>query len=263
MTALQGKRIIVTRASHQAGGTLAALQDLGASPLHSPAISIETVPELRSELESLGCLENFEWLVVTSQNGVQALADCGLPAKDSLTLKCAVVGPKTEEALTALGYTVAVTANPAHSSKLLADMAMQSLDKVTVLLLQGSEAPPTLAEGLRALGAEVTCLEAYRTVPGSCQGLAEFVDQAEAVLFTSGTTARYSLEALANDPRQERFKKLKVFSIGPKTTRVLDALGFVEVVEAQVHTMDGLIDAITHHYQSGAESSVMGRDHDK
>ncbi|MDF1667533.1 MAG: uroporphyrinogen-III synthase [Planctomycetota bacterium] len=263
MSALQGKTIIVTRASHQAASMLFALEELGATALHSPAIAIETTPGFQEELESHGCLENFDWLMVTSQNGVKALAECGYPTRDSLEPSCAVVGPKTEQALMFLGYNVQVTANPAHSAELLAEMAKQPLNDKRVLLLQGNQAPTSLAEGLRALGAEVICLEAYRTVAGSCQKLAEFVDQAEAVLFTSGTTARYSLEALANDPRQERFKKLKVFSIGPKTTCVLNALGFVEVVEAQVHTMDGLIAAVTHHYQSGSKNSVVGRDHDK
>lgn len=258
MSVLDGQTIIVTRASHQAASLIVALEDLGAEVLHSPAIAIETAPGFQEELESHGCLENFDWLLVTSQNGVKALAECGYPTRDSLEPSCAVVGPKTEQALRFLGYHIKVTANPAHSTELLAQMAKQSLEDKRILLLQGNQAPTSLAEGLRALGAEVISLVTYHTVPGSCEGLGEFVDRAQAVLFTSGTTARYSLEALANDPRQERFKKLKVFSIGPKTTRALDALGFVEVVEAQVHTMDGLIDAVTHYYQSESKSPVRG-----
>lgn len=263
LKSLEGRTILVTRASHQAGGLARGLEQRGARVLCSPAITIERSPELASRLDSFGCLDIFNWLIVTSQNGVKALGESGQSWNESMSVKCAVVGPKTEAAIKALGWPVHVTAEPAHAKELLRRMAAQVSKDDRVLLLQGNQAPSDLERGLRDLGADVTRVEAYRTVPGSCENLAEFVEGAEAVLFTSGTTARYSLGALKNDPRQERFKKLKVFSIGPKTSRVLDELGFKDVIEAQVHTMDGLIDTVAAHYQSEPKKREGRRGHDR
>ena len=263
LKSLAGRTILVTRASHQAGALSRGLEQRGATVLCSPAIAIESSPELANRLEAFACLDIFNWLIVTSQNGVNALGESGLSWRESLTVKCAVVGPKTEAAMRALGWPVHITAEPAHAKELLRRMAAQVSKDDRVLLLQGNQAPNNLELGLREFGVDVTRVEAYRTVPGSCENLAEFVKAAEAVLFTSGTTARYSLGALKNDPRQERFKKLKVFSIGPKTSRVLDELGFKDVIEAQVHTMDGLIDTVAAHYQSEPMKKEGRRDHDR
>ena len=62
--------------------------------------------------------------------------------------------------------------------------------------------------------------------------------------FTSGSTvqsfaARFSLPELL-----KKFPKLKLASIGPETTKAIQALGIEPTVEAKPHTMEGLVAAL-------------------
>ncbi|MCX7671089.1 MAG: uroporphyrinogen-III synthase, partial [Anaerolineae bacterium] len=74
---LQGKRIAVTRAAHQAGELDDLLRRRGAEPLPYPCIAIappaDTGP-LDAALRELAA-GAFDWLVLTSRNAVDVLAD--------------------------------------------------------------------------------------------------------------------------------------------------------------------------------------------
>jgi uroporphyrinogen III methyltransferase/synthase len=61
------------------------------------------------------------------------------------------------------------------------------------------------------------------------------------VTFTSSSTvehfhARFDLPALL-----KKFPGLKTASIGPETTKAIQALGLQPTLEAKIHTTDGLI----------------------
>jgi uroporphyrinogen-III synthase len=72
---LAGKRILVTRARHQAGKLAEALEALGAEVLRLPTIEI-IPPETYAHLDAvLEVISGFDWLIVTSANGAAALAD--------------------------------------------------------------------------------------------------------------------------------------------------------------------------------------------
>jgi uroporphyrinogen-III synthase len=240
---LAGRQIIVTRAPHQAGSLLAKLHSFGATVHCAPAIDIadsEDESKLRRELQ---LLRTFDWLVITSQNSIPAfLRHYPQNPKDSVPI--AVIGPSTKQALVSVGIDPKLHAKPAHSQGLLKSLQKIGMHRKRVLLLQGNQAPETLKVGLEGLGAEVVRCETYRTVPGTCEGLSTFVETADAALFTSGTTARYSLRALGNTPQADKLRGLRVFSIGPQATKELNDLGFQDVVEAASHTIDGLIEAL-------------------
>ena len=68
---LAGKRIVVTRAAAQAIDLLKALQYAGAIPILLPVIQI-LPPEDFTPLDSaLGRLNEFDWVLFTSQNAVR------------------------------------------------------------------------------------------------------------------------------------------------------------------------------------------------
>ena len=57
---------------------------------------------------------------------------------------------------------------------------------------------------------------------------------------------RFDLPALL-----KRFPGMKAASIGPETTKALHALGLEPTVQAKVHTLDGLVEAILKKRSSG------------
>ncbi|MGH9578638.1 MAG: uroporphyrinogen-III synthase, partial [Terriglobales bacterium] len=70
---LAGKRVLVTRARRQAGALSAALRRLGATVMEIPAIEIRPPRSFRPLDQALLALPKYDWLILTSVNGVEAL----------------------------------------------------------------------------------------------------------------------------------------------------------------------------------------------
>ncbi len=110
---LVGRRILVTRARHQAGQLSEKLRVRGAEVVEIPAIAI-VPPESYGDLDrALGNLSLYRWLIVTSANGVQALRErmqaLGIGAGAFVHLKIAAVGSATARGLAEMGLRIAVT----------------------------------------------------------------------------------------------------------------------------------------------------------
>ena len=109
---LAGRRILVTRARHQAGQLSAQLTELGAEVIEIPAIEI-LPPESWEPLDAaLGNLRQYQWLIVTSANTVrfvkERIASLGLSPDAFAHLKIAAVGSATAHALSEAGLSVSI-----------------------------------------------------------------------------------------------------------------------------------------------------------
>ena len=63
------------------------------------------------------------------------------------------------------------------------------------------------------------------------------------ITFTSSSTAENLCKLLGDDYR-EQLQKVKLASIGPITSQTLAKLGLPVAVEAEEHTVDGLVKAM-------------------
>jgi len=115
------------------------------------------------------------------------------------------------------------------------------------LLPRADIARSLLPEQLRALGADVTEVVAYRTVPeteGQEEALALLTGgEVDAVTFTSSSTARNFVEILGPKRLQEALcsRRLRCFSIGPVTSATMKELGLPLHGEAAEHDIPGLV----------------------
>jgi uroporphyrinogen-III synthase len=128
-----------------------------------PAISVTSADSGPLEA-ALAKLESFGWIVFASRHAVAAVLE-RLPAPPANT-RVAAVGRATALTLTQRGWPVQLTPEEASAAGLLAAFAAQwsRRDEGTrVLYPASSRALPTIAAGLRELGAVVTQVEAYRT----------------------------------------------------------------------------------------------------
>ncbi|HKY68654.1 MAG TPA: uroporphyrinogen-III synthase, partial [Acidimicrobiales bacterium] len=109
-----------------------------------------------------------------------------------------------------------------------------------VLLARAAVARDVLPEGLVARGWTVDVVEAYRTVPVPLDpARAEAVAAAEVVTFTSSSTVTNLLAAIGSGPVPP-----VVAAIGPVTAATAREHGLEVHVEADVHSIDGLVDAL-------------------
>jgi uroporphyrinogen-III synthase len=91
----------------------------------------------------------------------------------------------------------------------------------------------------------VEAVEAYRTVPAPlAPERADMVAHADAITFTSSSTVTNFLAAFAAAGLASAALPALVACIGPATAETARAAGLRVDVVADVHTVDGLVDAL-------------------
>ncbi|HKY38865.1 MAG TPA: uroporphyrinogen-III C-methyltransferase [Polyangiaceae bacterium] len=251
---LSGKRLVIPRAVEQARETAAAVRERGAAPLALPMIEITDPPDPARLARAVAELSSYDWVLLTSSNGVERLrAELERSGRDARVFgsaKVGAIGPKTAQALERLGVRADVVAQEFVGEELAAAVLAQGAPR-RALLLRALVAREALPEALRARGCEVDVVAAYQTRPLTDSGaeLAQRIENGsvDAMLFTSSSTVTSTLEALGSRGK-ELLGRTTLASIGPVTTKTLEALGLAATVQAQIYTVEGLLDALERHF---------------
>lgn len=246
---LAGKRIIVTRARHQAGQLSAELSKLGVEAIEIPAIEIVPPISFGRVDTALRNLRRFQWLVVTSANTVRIIRErCGvlkLTSGEFAHLKIAAVGAITARALEEAGLLAYVTPKE-YMAESLVDALGDEIRNLRVLIVRAAIARDVIPEALRERGARVEVIEAYRTVipEESVAKVAELFAGAvpDAATFTSSSTVTNFFHLLREAGR-ERPAAMRAISIGPITSQTLREHGWEPAAEADPHDVAGLVAA--------------------
>jgi uroporphyrinogen-III synthase len=246
----------VTRARHQAGQLSEKLTALGAEVVEIPAIEIvppESYAELDRALENLSqSPSHYSWMIVTSANGAQALEGrmqaLGVDVGLLRGLKIAAVGSATARALAEMGLRVAVT--PAeYVAESLVEALRDQVRGQRVLVARAAVARDVIPDALRARGATVDVVDAYRTViPGESVTTVRTIfgergAVPDAATFTSSSTVTNFLSLLST-AGIEAPKTMRAVSIGPVTSRTLRERGWEPAAEADPHDLSGLAEAV-------------------
>jgi uroporphyrinogen-III synthase len=256
MTHLAMRRVVNTRAPHQAPALDELLRARGAVPLGYPCIEIVPVDdpaEFDAALRDLAS-GHYHWLALTSPNTVYAVAS-RLQAL-ALTIagapfRAAAIGPATVEAAREqLDITSLVVPEKFIAESLGESMPVKPGERV--LLPESAIARPALAEMLRQRGAHVTVVDAYRTVRGRggidlprmlAQG------QVDAITFTSESTVTHFAERLGAEGGDLGLAlPLCAACIGPVTARAAHQAGFHNVVVPSHYTLADLTDAMASYF---------------
>lgn len=247
MSVLQGKRVLITRPEGQAEGFAQKLKALGAEPVVLPAIELLPPEDWTPVDRALSALAegSYDWVVFTSANGVRfalaRLREVGLEMGIFGRTKLAAIGPATAQALRREGLEVAFM-----PQQFIAEAIAEGLDAQgqRVLLLRADIARGELHELLRAQGAHVEEVAVYRTRPArlALELLREVLQRVDVVTFTSSSTVHALMDALRDS--RELLNGTIVACIGPITARAARRRGLPVHIEAEEHTIDGLIRAL-------------------
>lgn len=257
MNALEGKRIVITRASHQASELEQLLRDEGAVPLLYPCIAITTPsePEQLNSILKTALKGEFDWLILTSTNTVRALKDVldgmGVKSPYPSKLQVAAVGSKTAQyAEEQLGLKVNIV--PEHYTATSLAKALPLEKNARILLPQSEIAEPILANTLNAIGAIVTSVIAYQTVMGSGGvDLPELLGRGkvDAITLTSTSTVTHLLQRLQNEGGNVHLlETVCIACIGTSTAAAARENNLSVDVIAKQQTIDGLVSALEHYY---------------
>jgi hydroxymethylbilane synthase len=240
-TSLAGLRIMVTRADRQAAVLADALTALGAQAVRCPVIAIEPIAVDPAALRDLG---RYDWLVLTSANGVDRLRDLLREAHRDFPpdLKVAAIGPETAARAKEAGMTPTLVPQRFIAEELADALSAAMAPGARMLLARAAGARDVLPAQLRARGAQVDVLETYRAVPPADvrPRLAACLPEVDMVTFTSSSTVRHFVDAIPG-PLPDR---VLVACIGPITAETARELGLRVDIIAQEYTTRGLVDAI-------------------
>jgi hydroxymethylbilane synthase len=224
----------------------AAVEEMGFRHIHVPTIEIGAATDVTDLDRARGALASYDWVVVTSRRGVEALLTAGLEAPEGV--RWAAVGNSTAQALRKRGVEPNCVPDAAMAAAIPEAMArLGSLKGARVLLARADAADEGLPRRLAEMGAEVDDVVAYRTSPApapSRRSLAAALEdpQLEAVIFASGSAVR-GLVDLSGDAASS-LRRLKVITIGPRTSAAARDHAFVVTKESGSRDSAGLAAAL-------------------
>jgi uroporphyrinogen-III synthase/uroporphyrinogen III methyltransferase/synthase len=251
---LAGRRVLVTRAAHQAGKLSEGLCELGAEPVEVPVLEIRPPASFEPLDAALRQLDRYDWLILTSANAVHALTEratsLGIVLAQYPRLQVAAVGEATASEARKAGLQVAFVPE-AYVAESLVEGLLQSLQNrpssQRILLARAAIARDVIPDALRSAGAVVDVVDAYRNVlPDAApeqlrQALQSGLD---AATFTSSSSATHLAKAARLAGVAWPFAAVPAVSIGPITSQTLRELGWEPAAEALTSDIPGLIDAV-------------------
>ena len=255
---LSGVRVLVGRTRRQASALSARLRKLGAKVVEIPFLEIRPPKSYKRLDAALRNLESYDWLILTSVNGVEAcwqrLSRLKLGRQDLKHLRIAAIGPATKKAIEDRGLKVHLLPEKYVAESVVAGLRGKVRGK-RVLLARAKVARDVIPRELRKVAARVDVVEAYETVVPrtSRRRLQALLNnpgrRPQVVTFTSSSSVR-NFVALAGkttrpgNPRPRELEDVKLASIGAVTSATLRELGLHADIEAREYTIPGLIEAI-------------------
>ena len=254
MANLSGKRVVVTRPQAQCQDFLDLLGQAGAHPICFPAIEISGLADTRELDQAIQNLRSYDWLVLTSVNGVAAVWE-RMSALGILELpeglKVACIGPKTAAAAADKGMQPDFVPDEYVAEAILPGLG--DLEGLKVLLTRADIARPDLPEAIRSGGGIADDVCAYRTLPAETDQhvLAEIAKGTDILTFTSPSTVANFSQITADhglDPLNLPGNPI-VACIGPITALAAEKKGYQAAIVPDDYTIEGLTRAIVEYFQ--------------
>ena len=254
---LRGQQILVTRPVPQATPLCNAFERVGATVTVLPTIQIGPPTDLSYLVEAVRKLSSYDWVVVSSVNGVQGLAKI-LEAEGCWGMfskaRIAAVGSVTADAVLALGCAECLVPE-VFRGEALADAILEATPQeehsgMRILIVQAEIARQVLFERLSQAGALVDVAPAYSTmINWSVQDpLLDFIEVGapDWLTFTAASTVNAFVELVG-----PQTGGALVAAISPVTASAVVEVGLPVHSIAVEHPARGLGEALI---QAGAVS---------
>jgi len=266
MSPLFGKRVVITRAPRQSVELFEKLTALGAVPESLPLVAFSAPEDYRPLDAALEQLENFDWIIFTSENAVRAVVKRAslrgyLQNVAGRRSRAAAVGPTTAAAAERAGFFVHYQAQT-HSGAALAHELGERLRGQTVFLPRSDRANPDLPTLLKEYGAEVTEAVAYCTVVPVNLDQEKVVricaGESDAILFFSPTAVEHLVSVVGRPELEKLQHQSALIAVGPITASALKQAGIDKMLVAADTTTDAVIAALEMHFAGSVKASAAG-----
>ncbi|MBF0496050.1 MAG: uroporphyrinogen-III synthase, partial [Deltaproteobacteria bacterium] len=254
---LFGRRIVVTRSREQASSFVAGLTLAGADCIEFPTISLEPPDDWTPTDKAIGLIENYDWIVFTSVNGVlrffDRLAEQGRDVRDLKGIKLCAIGPATATELIKMRLKPDVVPPEYRAEAVVTALKSHPLAGSRILIPRALEAREVLPEELSAAGAQVTVVPVYQTVMPPRATSEEMkarllAGEVDMITFTSSSTVTNFVACFAPWDWPTLMARVTVAAIGPITAKTAAKHGLTVHVSPFDYTIPALTKAIIEHY---------------
>ena len=259
---LFGKRIVVTRASGQAGRLKGLLEEKGSEVLELPLIEVRPIRDKAIVTEVFADVATYEWIVFTSANGVREFFDLFFLAFSDLRsfgpMRIACVGKATAKEIEKYRLEVELVPDKATAEDLAkALVETDSLDSANVLVVMGNRNRDVLVEILETAGrAIVDTLPVYETDFADVTRAPDLErfrrEGADAVVFASSSAVLSYVEQEEDLAFEESARRPIHCSIGPITSQTLRENDLSVDLEAPESTLDAVVVALAERLLEGS-----------
>lgn len=248
---LLGRRIGITRPDAQADPQISRALELGAEPVLMPTIRIEPVEDPTEIDAALARLAEFDWIIVSSVNGVRALLtrlwETGGDVRRLAGVKLAAIGPSTADALEKFHLRADVVPDE-FRAEALAEVLREHVRGKRVLWARASRGRDVLPRELTAAGATVEELVVYRNEDADAlpPTAAAALDAGEIdwIGLSSPSIARQFVHLISDEARAHLGRRTRLVAISPVTQQAAEAVGLPVAAVADTYTWDGIFDTI-------------------
>ncbi|WP_135229639.1 uroporphyrinogen-III synthase [Deinococcus fonticola] len=228
---LTGCRLSVTHSGGGADQLIQTFSTLGATVHHIPLIEFEWL----KEAPRLQDLQDVQWLVLTSPQGVKALSSALNGHDVPAGIQWAAVGESTARALREAGWPVHFTPSQATGTSLGQELPLSAGGKV--LHVTSNLSKDDLSAALHARGASYERLVLYRTLPHTPSHAETAQLLASHLVTLASSSAAQHFATLGG-------QQVPVVVMGQQTAGTARELGFQTVLVARRPTLEALEDVV-------------------
>ncbi len=259
---LFGKTIVITRAKEQPGGLADLLAAHGAETTLLPAIRIVPVANLGPLDDALDRLNQYDWIIFTSVNGVRffrrRMQERRIDLRRLHGLRLCAIGPKTASTIEAWGVYVDLVPDEFRAEGVLAALTGVGITGQRFLLPRARTAREILPDEIRKRGGSIDVVPVYETHlplltpdrPGIEAGPIDMVT------FASPSSVTNYLSIWG-----DRLQPKAVACIGPVTADCAIAHGLTVDVIPKTYTIPALADAVVDYFKCRASDVSVAPHH--
>jgi uroporphyrinogen-III synthase len=251
---LSGKKILVTRASHQAEEFVRLIEQSGGTAILFPTIEVVATDSWEQCDVAIDNLYMYNGLIFTSANGVEFFFQRFNERRcDRTTLtskKIFVVGEKTGQTVERQGLMVTAMPEQFTAADLAKTIDHEDLHGKTFLFPRGNLGKDILQDTLKLLGANVDAVTVYRTRPPKQQDVEKikrelFDGNIDVVTFMSPSTVKNFVALFSIDEQKLIDGKTRIAVIGPVTAAAVKETALEVDCIAKESTIESLLQSIT------------------
>lgn len=248
---LFGKNIVVTRCRTQSSALAEKISDMGGNPIEIPTIKIQKVEDNKELEVEIDKIKDYTYILFNSKNAVDIFFDklneMGYDSRVLFNSKICAVGGETAKAIKLRGIIADIVPKKYVAEGLYEELKDIINENDKILIPRAKNARDFLINKLseKCYIKEVITYESVIDKDKKDLALEVIEDEeVDYITFASSSTVKNFITLIG----EENLKKLKnknIISIGPITSKTIEDFGLEVYREAEVATIDSMIDTIS------------------